>query len=66
MPPQLLTMAFGLAQTCPGNAVTIWFLLPFLFDGVFNIFLIFPYCYGLLIEFVQNIATTSILVIDYS
>ena len=60
-------MAFGLAQTCLGNAVTIWFLLPFLFEGFFKyIFLIFPYCYGLLIEFVQNIATTSILVIDYS
>ena len=29
MPPQLLAMAFGLAQTCLGNAGTIWFLLPF-------------------------------------
>ena len=31
-PPQLLTMAFGLAKTCLGNAVTIWFLLPFLLE----------------------------------
>ena len=31
-PPQLLMMAFGLAKTCLGNAVTIWFLLPFLLE----------------------------------
>ena len=31
-PPQLLTMAFGLAKTCLGNAVTIWFLLSFLLE----------------------------------
>ena len=42
MPSQFLTIAFGLAETCLGNAVTIWFLLPFLLECL-NSFYIFPY-----------------------
>ena len=42
MPSQFLLIAFGLVETCLGNAVTIWFLLPFLLEGL-NSFYIFPY-----------------------
>ena len=50
MPAELLTMAFGLAETCLGKAITMWFLLLFLLEGLTS-FYIFPYCYGLIIEF---------------
>ena len=36
------------------------FYFHFLLEGFKKIFLVFPYCYGLLIEFVQNIAAISI------
>ena len=48
-PRQLLTMAFGLAKTCLGNAVTIWFLLPFLLECL-NSFIFSPIVMVLLLN----------------
>ena len=57
-PPQLLTMAFGLAKTCLGKCGHNLVFTSF-FIRMFKFIYIFPYCYGPPIEFVQDIATTS-------